>query len=150
MTTNDSTPSTVTKAERVRYNYPFKSKAQILAAQEDFKVCLVHLEQLYQAQTADEQEQDVTKHKNRRGFMSSHAVTGTTLAKKARGGEELSDEDVTKIRGIVCRYGKQLAAFAREADLKANPDLAKVAKMFSALPKAEITEIADEDIVDAE
>ena len=83
-----------------------------------------------------------------RGLQSSDLRRLTALAKKARSGEELTDEDVAKIRGIVCRYGKQLAAFAREADLAANPELAKVAKMFSALPKPVVTEISEDDIVE--
>jgi len=120
------------KAERVKYNYPFQTKAQILASQADFSVCLQHLEQLYAAQTADEQEKETTFSKNRRGFMSSHAVTGSKLAVKARSGEELTPEEQDKVRAIVCRYGKQLAAFSRESAIAANPELAKIAEIFSA------------------
>ena len=134
--TTNMTKTNTTKPERVKFNYPFATKAQILASQADFPTCLVHLEQLYAAQTADEQEDQDTKFKNRRGFMSSHAVTGSQLAVKARSGEELTPEEQDKVRGIVCRYGKQLAAFAREAQIAANPDLAAVAAIFSAGPRA--------------
>ena len=133
--TNQNSTSTTTiskKAPRVKFNYPFESKAQILAKQEDFAVCCSHLLSLYAAQTEDEQEDKDTKFKNRRGFMSSHAVTGSTLAVKARSGEALSPEEQDKVRSIVCRYGKQLAAFSRAAAMAANPELKKIAEIFSA------------------
>lgn len=133
MTTNNSSTSTTSKkAPRVKYNYPFASKAQILASQDDFSVCCSHLLSLYAAQTADEQEDEDTKFKNRRGFMSSHAVTGSKLAVKIKGGEGLTEEEQDKVRSIVCRYGKQLAAFAREAAIAANPELKAIADIFSA------------------
>lgn len=137
MTIQASTTSTITaatskKAPRTKYNYPFASKAEILASQSDFAVCVVHLMSLYAAQTADEQAEENTKFKNRRGFMSSHAVTGSKLAVKIKGGEELTDEEVAKVRSIVCRYGKQLAAFAREEKMAANPELRAIAEIFSA------------------
>ena len=132
-TTETITPAKkAPKAERVKYNYPFQTKAQILASQDDLATCLLHLEQLYAAQTADEQDQESTFFKNKRGFMSSHAVTGSKLAVKVRNNEELTDEDEAKIRGIVCRYGKQLAAFSREAAIRANPELKKIAEIYSA------------------
>lgn len=127
-----STTTISKKAPRTKYNYPFQSKAQILAAQTDFAVCVSHLLSLYAAQTADEQAEENTKFKNRRGFMSSHAVTGSKLAVKIKSGEELSDEDVSKVRSIVCRYGKQLAAFSREEAMAANPELRAIADIFSA------------------
>lgn len=120
------------KAERVKYNYPFATKAQILASQVDFAVCLEHLGQLYDAQTAAEQDAKNTSIKNAQGFMSSHAVVGSTLAVKARSGEALTDEEQGKVRGIVCRYGKQLAKFGRKAAMDKNPDLKKIAEIFSA------------------
>ncbi len=131
-TTVTTTRAKAPKAERVKYNYPFATKAQILESQADFATCLHHLEQLYSAQTADEQAKETTFSKNRRGFMSSHAVTGSKLAVKARSGEELTPEEQQAVRSIVCRYGKQLAAFSREADIRANPELKKIAEVFSA------------------
>lgn len=133
--TNDSSTTTKTKApkaERVKYNYPFETKAQILASQSDFSVCKRHLITLFQAQTADEQDSQDTKYKNRRGFMSSHAVTGSQLAVKVIGGEELTEEEEAKVRNIVSRYGRQLAAFSRQAAIAANPELKKIAEIFSA------------------
>lgn len=131
-TTTITTRAKAPKAERVRYNYPFATKAQILASQADFSVCLEHLGQLYDAQTSEEQDAKDTRVKNARGFMSSHAVTGSTLAVKARSGEALTDEEQDKVRSIVCRYGKQLAAFSRAAAMAANPELKKIAEIFSA------------------
>ncbi len=130
--TTTTTAKKAPKAERVRYNYPFATKAQILASQADFSTCLVHLEQLYDAQTSEEQDAKDTRVKNARGFMSSHAVTGSTLAVKARSGEELTEEEQGKVRSIVCRYGKQLAAFSRQKAMEANPELKKIAEIFSA------------------
>lgn len=130
------TNATSTKPERVKYSYPFATKAEILASQADFPTCLVHLEQLYVAQTADEQSDETTRYRNRSGFMSSHAVTGSKLAVKARSGEELTPEEQDKVRSIVCRYGKQLAAFSREAAIRSNPELGEIAKIFSAGPRA--------------
>jgi hypothetical protein len=137
--TNNTTATTATttrakapKAEKVKYNYPFATKAQILASQADFTTCLEHLGQLYDAQTAEEQDAKDTQVKNAKGFMSSHAVVGSTLAVKARSGEALTEEEQDKVRSIVCRYGKQLAAFSRRAAMEANPELKKIAEIFSA------------------
>jgi hypothetical protein len=135
--TNTETSSVKTKApkaERVKYNYPFETKAQILASQSDLAVCKSHLITLFQAQTADEQDTQDTKYKNRRGFMSSHAVTGSQLALKVIAGEDLSEEEEAKVRNIVSRYGRQLAVFSREAAIAANPDLVSIAKVFSCVP----------------
>lgn len=130
--TTTITAATSKKAPRVKYNYPFKSKAQILAEQTDFSVCCAHLLSLYAAQTADEQDAKDTRYKNKAGFMSSHAVTGSLLAVKIKGGEDLTEEEQAKVRSIVCRYGKQLASFARQAAMDANPELRKIAEIFSA------------------
>ncbi len=132
ITATTTTRAKAPKAERIRYNYPFQTKAQVLESQSDFLVCLHHLEQLYSAQTADEQQRESTFFKNKTGFMSSHAVTGSKLAVKARSGEELTPEEQDQVRGIVKRYGKQLASFARHEAMEANPELKKIAEIFSA------------------
>ncbi len=131
-TATTTTKTKAPKAVKVKYNYPFATKAEILASQADFSVCLEHLGQLYDAQTSEEQEAKDTQVKNARGFMSSHAVVGSTLAVKARSGEALTEEEQAKVRSIVCRYGKQLAAFSRKAAMAANPELKKIAEIFSA------------------
>lgn len=124
------------KANRPKYNYPFESKAQILAKQADFAVVMQHLGIIHSFQTTDEQGKKVTIDKNRSGFMSSHATNGTKLVEKHRSGEALTDEEVALARKIAGSYGRQLAAHFRALAIEANPDLAQLAEIFSAAPKA--------------
>ena len=111
--------------------YPFRTKRQIVAQLEQDAAfrheCLLVL---YRRQTEDEQECKETRYKNRRGFMSSHAVNGSRLAQKILDGETLTPEDEGKIEGIVCRYGKQLAAHFRNEKLAQAPDLAEKAAVY--------------------
>lgn len=143
MTTNETTTTTETttteapakpakKAKKAPVNYPFPTKKQVLADQESDEVVLEHLGILVGRQTPDEHTQLVTKYKNRRGLMSSHAVNGTKLFDKVASGEELSLEDLALARRIVSRYGKQLAAHYREEMISRNPELQKIAEIFSA------------------
>lgn len=122
----------MSKKDKPNYSYPFKTKRQILDAQADLEVCKQDLVTLYRLQTEDEQETKTTRHKNGRGFMSSHSVNGTLLARKVMSGEPLDAEDEAKIRAIVCRYGRQLAAHSREQAMNANPELRTIAAVFSA------------------
>lgn len=112
--------------------YPFLSKAQILEtiAQDD-DTMLECLQIMDGRQTSDERDSLTTKYKNRCGWMSSHAVNGGKLAKKARE-EGLDSEEVSKARGMVLRYGRQLACHFREEAIHNDPSLAEVAKIFSA------------------
>ena len=111
--------------------YPFATKSEIKArilADDSYVVsCLCTL---YRLQTEHEQATKTTVERNHRGFMSSHAVNGCKLAEKVNAGEDLSSEEVSKARDIVCHYSKQLAAAARETALEANPDLAAEAAVF--------------------
>lgn len=114
-------------------SYPFRSKRSILdqvATDDAFALhclCLLH-----DRQTEVEQATKTTKSKNRRGFMSSHAVRGCELAEKVKGGDPLTDEEMGLARAITGRYGKQLAAHFRAEVIEASPELAKVAEVFSA------------------
>ena len=111
--------------------YPFPTKREILAqlaTDRDFRVTSLLV--LYRRQTEDEQETKETKYKNRRGFMSSHAVNGTRIAQAILAGEELSEEDEAKLDAIVPRYSKQLAAHARQEALAADPSKADTAAVF--------------------
>jgi hypothetical protein len=114
-------------------NYPFMTKRQIAeridSDPEFVKECVLVMQA---RQTQDEQEVRETKHKNRRGWMSSHAVNGGKLADKLACGEDLSEEELGKAQGMVCRYTKQLAAHFRAQAIEANPDLAETARVFSA------------------
>lgn len=113
--------------------YPFETKREILAkVQEDDSYVLQSLQLLHQFQTPSEQESKKSASRNRRGFMSSHVLTGTRLAEKSLSSEGLSSEELSQAREIVSHYGRQLAAFSREQRIAENPELAKVAKVFSA------------------
>jgi len=111
--------------------YPFLTKAQIkeqLLTETDFvhTACLI----LAGRQTDDERETKDTKWKNRRGFMSSHAKFGTEMAEKLAAGEELSEEQESKLSSVVCHYTKQLAAHFRAEALESNPELAEQGRVF--------------------
>jgi hypothetical protein len=118
-------------ADKVR-SYPFVTKSQLTAriAQDDAFVCEC-LGIMLARQTSFEQEAKTTRDRNSRGFMSSHAVRGTTLAVKAAA-EGLTAEEMDLARGIVSRYTKQLAAHFRAEAIAADPTLAEAARVFSA------------------
>lgn len=114
-------------------NYPFLTKAQIaerLSVEDDFVLQATLI--LTGRQTEDELQVRETRHKNRTGWMSSHAVFGTKMSEKVSAGETLSDEEVTRLRGMVCHYGRQLAAHFRAEAVRENPALTAVARLFSA------------------
>lgn len=120
--------TTNTKANN---KYPFVTKREILAsldASPAFRQqCLLIL---HARQTADEQDTSTTKYKNARGFMSSHAVNGTRIAKLLLAGEALTEEDTVLMDSIVFRYTKQLAAHFRAAQVAKNPELEQEAAAF--------------------
>lgn len=115
----------------VSNNYPFVTKAQLagrIATDDDFvKECLVIM---YRRQTTDEQEEKDTKYRNKRGFMSSHAVRGTELALKVVADEWINPEEMELARSIVKSYTKQLAGHFRTQTLAERPELADQAKVF--------------------
>jgi hypothetical protein len=112
-------------------NYPFLTKAAIkdrLAVDSEFVLqCVLVMDA---RQTEDEQESRETKWRNRRGWMSSHAVHGGRIAALVRSGEELSAEDADRARGMVLRYSKQLAAHFRQAAQEEDPSLAEAGSVF--------------------
>jgi len=110
--------------------YPFVTKAQIAASLQDYGVACAAMVILFERQTAFEQETSSTINKNRRGFMSSHAVHGTRIAKALRAGEALSEEDVARVMAIAPRYTRQLAEHLRDAALEQDPTLAEKASCF--------------------
>jgi hypothetical protein len=119
------------KSNKNPVNYPFKTKAQF--AQElssSYESRCAAMVQVYELQTAEEQAAGTTTASNGRGFMCSHAVNGTRIAKALIAGEELSATDAVLVDTIAPRYAKQLAALAREAALAADPSLADAAKVF--------------------
>ena len=119
------------KTDKAPCNYPFESKAQVAAKLTDsFEYRCDAMIQLLALQTEYEQEKSTTVDKNRVGFMSSHAVNGTRVAKKLITGEELTPEDVVHVDRIAPHYSRQLAAQARRRAIAANPELAVTAAVF--------------------
>jgi len=113
--------------------YPFLTKAAIrerLLSDATFRCEAMVI--LFALQTAYEQNTSSTKDKNRQGFMSSHAVNGSRVARKIVSGEELSSEDEIHIQTIAPRYTRQLAVYYRAKAIAEQPALQAVAKLFSA------------------
>jgi threonine dehydratase len=110
--------------------YPFTTKAQVaerLATDDTFVVRALQI--LQHRQTSDEDEAGATKHKNARGWMSSHAKRGTELAHIASG-EGLSVSELAETRALVSRYTKQLAAHLRDEAIAERPELQEEAACF--------------------
>ena len=111
--------------------YPFATKAQIkerIASDPEFaRECLLVI---HARQTEPEQERKETISRNKRGFMSSHAVRGTNLALKILGGEYLNPEEEGLVPSIAASYTKQLASHFRTQALAEKPELAEQAKVF--------------------
>ena len=111
--------------------YPFQTKATIAARiADDFDYACAAIVKLFEKQTEYEQETSTTLVRNKAGFMSSHAVHGSRIARVLKLGETLSDEDRARVENIAPRYTKQLARFAREDALAENPALAAEAAIF--------------------
>jgi len=112
--------------------YPFLSKAQIKARILSDDGFVLECARVMQArQTAHEQATETTLLRNRQGWMSSHAVRGGRLVKKAAG-EGLVEEEFSVLREMVSHYGKQLASHFRQAAIEADPGLKEIAAVFSA------------------
>ncbi len=124
-------PARAKKEKPAPRNYPFMTKAQISAKIEaDFGFACQAIEILYDRQTKHEQDTKSTLNKNRRGFMSSHAVHGSRIAQLIRSGAVLEDADKDRVMEIAPRYTKQLAEHFRSAAIEANPALAEQAACF--------------------
>lgn len=119
------------KAKKEPRNYPFLTKAQIAANIEaDFSFACQVICILHDRQTSFEQEQKTTLNKNRRGFMSSHAVHGSRIAELLKSGAALSPEDADRVAEIAPRYTKQMAEHFRNEAIAADPTLAEKAACF--------------------
>jgi hypothetical protein len=113
--------------------YPFLSKNQIKARIVSDVVFAMECAQIMTSRQTDyEQEAKTTVNKNRRGWMSSHAVFGTTATNKLRQGEELEPHEVARLQEMVSHYGKQLASHFRAEAIEKNPELKAIADVFSA------------------
>ncbi len=113
--------------------YPFVTKSTLkarLATEPTFRHQAMVI--LLALQTQHEQDTSTTLNKNRQGFMSSHAVHGTRIAKAIKAGEPLSVEDEAKVDAIAPRYTRQLAVYFRAKAIAEDPALKAVAALFSA------------------
>jgi hypothetical protein len=112
-------------------SYPFVTKSTIkIRLATDNAFVLQCLAVMYSRQTSSEQEAKNTVVRNRAGFMSSHAVRGSTLAVKAAG-EGLTEEETETARDLVSHYTKQLAEHFRTAAIAEDPSLLEAARVFS-------------------
>jgi hypothetical protein len=113
--------------------YPFITKSSLkirLNSDPNFRSEAMLI--LYALQTNWEQDTSSTKDKNRQGFMSSHAVNGSRVARKIKAGEELSRDDEAHVEEIAPRYTRQLAVYFRAKAIAEQPELQAVATLFSA------------------
>lgn len=124
--------------------YPFLTKNQIKERLNDRAFQMQAMVILLALQTEHEQNTEQTINKNRQGFMSSHAVNGTRVAKKIKAGEPLDDKDEQHLAAIAPRYSRQLAVYFRAQAIAEQPALKAVAALFSAAPKGEDAPEADE------
>lgn len=132
-TTPAAKPAKAPKAKKEPQNYPFMTKAQISAKIEgSFEFACEAIQILYARQTTHEQETKSTLSKNRRGFMSSHAVHGSRIAQLLNAGQPLDEADQGRVQEIAPRYTKQLAEHFRAEAIEADPTLkAKAACFFT-------------------
>lgn len=130
-TTETTTKKTRTpKPVREKYNYVFTTKAQVAdrLRKEDSYV-LTCFDYLWNRQTSDEQTRGVTAHRNRNGFMSSHAAPAKALA-ESRASGDITKAEMTQMRGITLHYTRQLASWHRDQEIASNPDLKTVAQVY--------------------
>lgn len=122
-TTEVATETAETPANKggAQNTYPFETKAAIKArCLVDFDFATKCLSVLVARQTKTEQDEKVTKIKNARGLMSSHASAGTTLNAKIASGEALTSEEEAKVCEMTSHYSKQLADHYRVEQLRAS------------------------------
>jgi hypothetical protein len=129
--------------------YPFITKAQLKTRlQEDSSFRKEAIVILFALQTSWEQDTASTKDKNRQGFMSSHAVNGSKVARKIIAGENLSPEDEVHVSAIAPRYTRQLALYFRKEAIAEQPGLKAIAALFSADCSAEAPEAPEAPVSD--
>lgn len=128
METNNAATATSDSPKKL---YPFLTKAQIKARlSTDHGFCCQAILILYALQTEHEQAKSTTVDRNRHGFMSSHAVRGTALAKKLQAGDALTDEESAQVDEIASHYSRQLAVYFRAQEITNQPALREIAALF--------------------
>lgn len=115
--------------------YPFVGKKRVKhLLEEDEELRIVAFITLYHLQTEDEQAARDTKHRNRRGFMSSHAWHGSRIAMELIEAEgrldALDPEDVDRVNKYAVSYSKQMANALRSYAIKQEPELGVSAGAF--------------------
>jgi len=84
----------------------------------DLPYALECLVVVYESQTKTEKTYESSgapsKERNGAGFMSSHAVRGSVLARKVQAEEDLSKDEQKEAQKLVSHYTRQLARRARE------------------------------------
>lgn len=124
--------------------YPFIGEKGVRAALErDEELKIANAVLMFHLQTEFEQATKETKDKNRRGFMSSHATTGTKLVQALLNGEMGDEDKEYKVDGLALvgstsflrhvggRYAKQLSVALRVWAIRREPELGITAQMFS-------------------
>jgi hypothetical protein len=105
--------------------YPFITKSQIAAQldkEPDFVVdCMRVMQHRHQVRLSGA----VTSG----GWMASHAKTATQLAAKIACGES-TPGDIGKARKLLHRYVKQITSHFRSEQIRTNPELAELARLF--------------------
>lgn len=119
--------------------YPFRGEKALreeLTLSSEARVRCLML--LFAAQTSDEQEHNHTVWRNHMGFMSSHAVRGSLIAKalltlppEERLESALSPEDQSWMAEKLPSYAKQMARRELEDRCEADPSLKEIARIFS-------------------
>jgi hypothetical protein len=112
--------------------YPFLTKSVLKARISEDDSFMLECAQIMQSRhTAHEAATETTLLRNRAGWMSSHAVRGGRLVRKASE-EGLDQTETSQLRDMVSRYSKQLASHFRQAAIAENPALKEIAAVFSA------------------
>ena len=124
--------------------YPFVGEKTVRAALEaDENLRIANAFLMFHLQTEFEQATKETKDKNRRGFMSSHAGTGTKIVQAMLDGGTLDPDQEYKVDGLRLigheaflrhvggRYAKQLSVSLRVLAIQREPELGVTAQMFS-------------------
>ena len=104
--------------------YPFITKAQVIAQLQDpeFVVdCMRIMQHRHSARISSTEVHG--------GWMASHAKVATELAARVACAEP-SNSDVGKARKLLQRYVKQLTSHFRAEQIRANPELAELARLF--------------------
>lgn len=126
-----TTTKTEATPKSTHNKYPFPTKAEIasqIAA--SFPYALTCLGIMHRRQTEHEQATKTTKDRNKRGWMSSHAVVMGRVVDKLAAGEALTAEETASVTKTLGSYTKQLAGHFRAEMVERDPELRVKAAAF--------------------